>query len=359
MIKVLVAASGTGGHLFPALHIATAFKQTVPDCALEFIGSGRPLESLIEEGGFRRHVVRVGGIKQKGIAGLIKYFAALPRNALETWRIISNLRPNVIVGVGGYVTFLPIVLGRFRGIPTWIHEAELKPGLANFFLSFISNRVSTAFASARMPTKHNVVYTGHPVRPELAALKKSFPQRPEKILILGGSQGAESLDRAFIELKRFIAAHKLKVWHQCRPENVDLLKAAYAESDLPADVQPFVKDMCAAYEWADILVCRSGAGTIMEVNVVNIPAVFVPYPFAQGNHQLANANVLVKQGKALLVEEGEDFTARLKVALESLLKPEFYSAMWQKESAGRNIDAAEKIVRGCLELARYTNQQTP
>lgn len=350
--RILIAASGSGGHLFPALHIARAIKALAPDARIEFVGSGRPLEEkLIVGNGFPRHIVKITGIKQRGIKGIFDFLGAMPRALSSLRSIVNDLKPHVVIGVGGYVSVLPVVLARVRGIPTWIHEAELKPGLANAFLSVFSDKISTAFQGAQIRRKSAVVYTGHPVRAGLNEIRRSSPrEKLSHLLILGGSQGAQGIDRAMGELGTFLRDRGIEVWHQCRADNVDSVKAAYASHGVSARVDSFIDDMRGALSWSDIVISRSGASAIMELGVVNIPSVFVPYPFAQGNHQLANAKVLAAAGKALIVEEGEGFPTRLKAALEKLLTPDFYAETLSRPYEGRSADAATTIARGALQL---------
>jgi len=352
-LRVLIAASGSGGHLFPALHIARAIAAASPGAVVEFVGSGRPLEEkLIDRNGFKRHVVPIAGIKQRGMKGLIDFAVAVPRAVAQLGVIFRNLRPDVVVGVGGYVSVLPVVLGKLRGIPTWIHEAELKPGLANAFLSRFADKISVAFAEAAISRRSAVVYTGHPVRAGLVDVRRSVPRESlTRLLILGGSQGATAIDRAVGDVAPNLAARGIEVWHQCRPENVAAVKGAYAERGVTARVDSFIDDIAAAFAWSDVVVSRSGASALMETSVVNIPTVFVPYPFAQGNHQRANADVLVRAGKAVLVEEGDAFAARLSAALEAIFTPARYAEMVRTPYEARSVDAAERIAAGICQLA--------
>ena len=362
---MLIAAGGTGGHIFPALEIGRAFQRlslqsVLPPVRVEFLGSGRPLEKqLLAAAGFARHEVPIVGLQNRGLSGLLEFMRLLPGAAWAVWRLLSAYRPHVVLGVGGYVSVLPVITARLRGIPAWIHEAELKPGLANYCLSFFAAKISSAFKEAKMPFAYKVVYTGHPVREELKEIraKARRPERAQHVLVLGGSQGARTLDTALPALAPFLKEQGLEIWHQSRPENVAQVLKAYQASGILARVSAFIDDIVEAYDWADIIISRSGAGTVMEIGVVDKPAIFVPYPFAQGGHQKANALTLVNQGKALLVEEGEAFEARLKEALTKLIEPEFYKEMQLRFFPGRCTTAAATIAQGCYELARkrWTN----
>ena len=145
--RIIVAASGTGGHLIPALHIVDALKRAEPSCVVEFIGAGRPLEEkLIVEKGYTRHTIASAGIKRRRLTGAVQFLVRFPKGVSQIRSLYRSFRPDVVVGVGGYVSVLPVIVARFMGIPTWIHEAERKPGLANKVLGYFADRMSTAFA---------------------------------------------------------------------------------------------------------------------------------------------------------------------------------------------------------------------
>lgn len=352
-LRFLIAASGSGGHLIPAIEIARALKIENPNVEIQFLGSGRPLEAkLIDSVGYRRHVVNLVGLKSRGIRGIFRFLWLLPRAIMDTWKIISDYRPNCIIGVGGYVAVLPVFLGFLRGIPTWIHEAELRPGLANYFLCFMANKVSLAFEHAQMPRMSNCVFTGHPLRPEISALANR-PLRTsvaKRILIMGGSQGSKALDQAVLDLGAYFKSADLEIWHQARPENIMQLKEKMAQIGLQSQIDSYIDKLTDAYAWCDLIISRSGAGAVMELGLINIPCILVPYPFSQANHQRANALELVRRGKAILVEEGPQFAERLKSALNSLLDPSAYSRMRAQAYDQRGLDASSKIARGCIAL---------
>jgi len=354
-MRVLIAASGSGGHLFPAVFIAKAFQRKLPNVKIEFVGSGRPLEEKIIGGaGFYINKISVEGVKHRGLLGIMQLFLKMPVALFQTIKIFSRFRPKVVVGVGGYVTFLPVMLGFTLRIPTWIHEAELKPGLANWVLSHFAKRVSIAFKEASLGGKAHVIYTGHPVRESLRSVTAGIAESesPQKILVLGGSQGAVALDKVMQSVASELSKRNIEVWHQCRPESKNELSEAYKAAGLTAKVESFIDDMAFAYSWADILVARSGAGTVMEASVINRPTLFVPYPSAQGDHQTANAKTLVDIGKALLAKEGEGFEGKFRDCLFSLLDPKFYHEMRARPFEARSLDAADKIVEGCLSLVK-------
>lgn len=366
-VRVLIAASGTGGHLIPALHIAHALQAAAPGVQIEFIGSGRPLEQKIIAGaGFRINVISAAGIKRLGLRGLIRSLVLAPKAVLQVFALFRRFKPNLVIGVGGYVTFLPVTIARVMRVPTWIHEAELQPGMANAILACYATRVSVAFERSSIRAGARRIFTGHPVRPELLSVPPANVEtggqgpdpvsagRPRKILVLGGSQGADALDRACVELAALFRERELEVLHQCRAENMKLVEDAYRAAGVSARVIPFIEDMPAAYAWCDLILGRAGAGAVMEIAIVNRPAILVPYPFAQGDHQAANAATLVERHKAIMVRENAgsgDFVMRLRDALETILSPERYQSMLAAEAA-RRVDAAQIIARESLALVK-------
>ena len=352
--KIIVAASGSGGHLIPAMHIAKALKKINPACVVEFIGAGKPLEEkLVVEKGFTRHTIVSAGVKRRRLAGIVQFLMRMPKGILQILSLYRDFQPDVVVGVGGYVSVLPVIIARLKGIPTWIHEAERQPGLANRVLGYFADRMSTAFADTKVRGRVSIVHTGHPVREELVAVDGATVRQgaPKHLLILGGSQGARGLDEAVPHIAPLLAERGIEVVHQCRPEAMELVVNSYRASGVSAHVVSFIDDMAGAYSWSDVIVSRAGASSVAEIACVNRPTIFVPYPFQQGTHQTDNARVLVAQGKALLVEETQAaFPARLREALEQLLNASIFSKMKAAPVGGRNTDAAQEIARGIFTL---------
>lgn len=351
---ILIAASGSGGHLLPAVYIARAIKRQSPSHEIAFVGSGRPLEEkLIDPEGFPRHIVTISGIKRTGLVGKLRFLLRFPAAVCATWGLISRVKPAVVVGVGGYVSVLPVLLARLRGIPTWIHEAELHPGLANHLLSYVTSKISLAFESSRMPCARKTVYTGHPVREQIRAIAPV--QAPSNgvishLLVMGGSQGADAVDRAMVAVAPLLRERGIEVWHQSRVENVEFVRRGYSEAGVTSQVVPFIDQLPEAYRWAHLIVSRAGAGAVMEISAVNIPAILIPLPATQIG-QADNARFLERLGKALVVPEGEAMHERLQAALRALLEPARYAQMKQAAGDQRALDAADRIAAGVLSLA--------
>jgi UDP-N-acetylglucosamine--N-acetylmuramyl-(pentapeptide) pyrophosphoryl-undecaprenol N-acetylglucosamine transferase len=357
--RVLVAASGTGGHLIPALHIMRAIQAAQPEAVIECIGAGRPLEEkIIVSNGFTRNIIKASGVKQRGVLGLVQFVAGLPVAVFQCVRLFRRFKPDIVVGVGGYVSVLPVVVARLLRIQTWAHEAELHPGLANRVLGYFAKTISTAFAETEIRGGAKLIFTGHPVRPELKGVDRATirPGAPKRLLILGGSQGARGLDQAIADFGALLHERSVEVVHQCRPENAELVVNAYRAAKVHASVVSFIDDMAGAYEWCDVIISRAGASSVAEISCVNRPAIFVPYPFQQGTHQTDNARALANQSKALIVEETQpEFGRRLRDALESILSEETFKAMKDAPCEPRGLEAADAIARGILAVCPSRN----
>jgi UDP-N-acetylglucosamine--N-acetylmuramyl-(pentapeptide) pyrophosphoryl-undecaprenol N-acetylglucosamine transferase len=353
-IRVLVAASGTGGHLIPAMHIVSALKEINPECVIEFIGAGRPLEEkLIVEKGFTRHIVQSAGVKRRGLIGLAQFLFRLPAGIASIRRLYRSFQPDVVVGVGGYVSVLPVIIARLSGIPTWIHEAELSPGLANTVLCYFADCMSTGFAETKSRGRARAVYTGQPVRSELTTVnrEKVSSGAPNHLLVLGGSQGARGLDESVSHIAPMLKERGVEVVHQCRADAMELVINSYRAAEVKAHVASFIDDMAGAYEWSDVIISRAGASSVAEISCVNRPALFVPYPYQQGTHQSDNAMTLVRKNKAILVEENQPhFLARLREALEKVLDPSTYGAMKSAPQGEVKLNAARTIAEGIFAL---------
>ena len=353
-ISVLMASGGTGGHVFPGVHIADAIKSAAA-ADITFVGVGRPTEERIITGaGYEHRVIKTVGLKGRGVKGLFQFLLSIPAGLLKTRALFKEKKPDVVIATGGYPSFFPTIVAFFYRIPRWLHEAERKPGLANSVLSLLATRVSLAFEDAAMPFWARTVYTGHPVRSTLLSARKDEPdtETPKKILILGGSQGAGALDKSAEALAPLCKETGIEVWHQCRAGNEEMVQDFYSQHEVAARVVSFIDNVDDAYKWADLIIARSGAGTVSEIAVVNRPTIFVPFPFAQGNHQEANARLLVDQGKALLVKEGDDFNIRLTDAVRDLLPGETYRAMFRKEAKVSGVSAANTIASGVQQLLK-------
>jgi UDP-N-acetylglucosamine--N-acetylmuramyl-(pentapeptide) pyrophosphoryl-undecaprenol N-acetylglucosamine transferase len=303
--KIIIAASGSGGHLLPAIAIAKAIQKKNPECTIAFIGSKKTLEvKLVAAGGYELYQLPLLQVRRMGLKGLIRWLFSVPSNSFRTWRYLQSQKAELVIGVGGYVSVLPVLIGRIMGLKTMIHEAERRPGWANRVLGRFVHKITAAHQHPFFSKNAPVVWTGHPLRQELleANYTKPLPASPRNLLILGGSQGANSLDQSAIILLPEFLKHKFSIRHQCRPENQQTLELAYRNAGINAEVLTFIASMEETYQWSDLVIARAGAGLVRELELVGRPALLVPLPRAE--EQLSNAQDLQDRGQAILVEEG-------------------------------------------------------
>lgn len=307
---LVIAAGGTGGHMVPA-HVL-AGEMTARGYAVSLITDDRGMKypGLFE--GCPRHVVPSGSLTGRNPIGWAKALASIAKGRSAAKAIYRRDRPTAVVGFGGYPT-LPALLGAFAAkVPTIIHDSNTVLGRVNRMLAGRVDVIATAFPDVkRLPAKHagKVALVGNPVRPEIVALRDMpFPAAGEDgelhLLVIGGSQGATVLskvvpaavDRLPDELKQ-----RLRVTQQCRPEDIEEVRAAYAAAGVPADLATFLEDMPERLAKAHLVIARSGASTVSELAVAGRPAIFVPLPTSTDNHQVYNAREMVDAGGARMI----------------------------------------------------------
>ena len=293
---LLVMAGGTGGHIFPALAVADVLRQQ--GWRVVWLGNPNGMEAkLVPARGYECAWVEFGALRGKGLVRKLMLPVNLLRACWAARRVMREVRPDVVLGMGGYITFPGGVMARLAGVPLVVHEQNAVAGLANKVLSHIATRVLTGFPET-LPAGE---WVGNPVRAEIANLPapaQRYGERavsePLHVLVVGGSLGAQALNKAMPEAVRLLlAAERPMVRHQTGPRDLESVQAAYATSGVEADVQPFIDDMAAALAWADLVVCRSGALTVAELAAAGVASVLVPFPHAVDDHQRVNAEFLV------------------------------------------------------------------
>lgn len=358
---IVLAAGGTGGHVFPAEALAS-----------ELITRGAALMLFTDRrgdayggtlGGLDSRTIRAGGIAGKGAGARVRSLADLGVGLTQAWRLLKRLAPRAVVGFGGYASVPTVLAASFAGIRTVIHEQNAVLGRANRMLAGRVERIATSFAEvAALPgaAAGRVVRTGMPVRPAFAqALGQAYaPPAADgevRLLVLGGSQGAqvfgEVVPAAVARLDPALR-QRLAIAQQCRPEGLDAAAAAYREIRLQVELAPFFDDVPRRLAAAHLVVARAGASTIAELTAVGRPAILVPYPFAIDDHQSANATALAARGAAWLLPQGS-FTAEALAARIADLVAEpagLAAAAEQARDAGAR-DAAQRLADVVAELA--------
>lgn len=303
---VLIMAGGTGGHVFPALAVAKELQQQGAE--IHWLGTKHGIEAdLIPAAGIDLHCISINGLRGKGIAGLLAAPFKISKAVLQAKKIINKLKPQVVVGFGGYVTGPGGVAAKLAGVPLVIHEQNAIAGLTNKLLAKISNKVLQAFPHTLKQAKT----VGNPVREALVALPLPSERIDTKtvglkVLVVGGSLGAVGINnKVLAAMQSMSAAKRPQLWHQVGKHNIEAMQAAYADAGVQAQVVAFIDDMAAAYGWADLVVCRAGAITVAEIAAAGCAALFIPFPFAVDDHQTANANYLVKENAALMIQQAD------------------------------------------------------
>ncbi|HUD43209.1 MAG TPA: undecaprenyldiphospho-muramoylpentapeptide beta-N-acetylglucosaminyltransferase [Dokdonella sp.] len=350
---VLIMAGGTGGHIFPGIAVGAELRaRGVP---VVWLGGRIGLEQrLVPAAGFPLQTLGFGGVRGKGLATRLLALPRLFGAWLAARRLLHRLRPRSVLALGGYASAPGGLAARSLRLPLVVHEQNRVPGMTNRLLARHATRLLSGFADAFPDGRAE--WVGNPVREAIAALPEpairlAGRSGPLRVLVLGGSQGAQSLNgRLPAVFGRYGGA--LDVLHQCGAAHVEATRAAYAASGVLARVEPFIDDMAAAYAWADLAVCRSGALTVAELCAAGVPAILVPFPHAVDDHQTRNAEAMVAVGAAECVAEGEGFAERVDHAFGPLVDARDRVA--PMAAAARTLarpDAARRIADICLEVA--------
>jgi UDP-N-acetylglucosamine--N-acetylmuramyl-(pentapeptide) pyrophosphoryl-undecaprenol N-acetylglucosamine transferase len=321
-LKLLIAGGGTGGHVFPAMAIAREWLSRGSDREVVLVGTTRGIEmKLVPQAGLPLETLRVAGLKGKGGSTLLKNLFKLAPAMLDASRVFKKHKPIAAFGVGGYAAGPMLLTTWLRGIPNVIFEPNAEPGFTNKSLARISNRIATGYEISARTWGAKAVVTGCPVRPEFLSIAQRTPQKPLRVLITGGSQGALPVNRAFVDAMNFLATRKneMSIVHQTGERDYDAVRTAYARHEILAEVVPFLGNMPERFAWADIIVCRAGAITAAEVAAAGRAAIFIPFGRATDSHQLRNAQEMARQGAGRVITEAELTGERLSKEIFALL----------------------------------------
>jgi UDP-N-acetylglucosamine--N-acetylmuramyl-(pentapeptide) pyrophosphoryl-undecaprenol N-acetylglucosamine transferase len=286
------------------------------------VGTKRGIEmKLVPQAGLPLETLRVAGLKGKGGSTLLKNLFKLAPAMLDASRVFKKHKPIAAFGVGGYAAGPMLLTTWMHGIPNVIFEPNAEPGFTNKSLARISTRIATGYEISARTWGAKAVVTGCPVRPEFLTIAQRIPQKPLRVLITGGSQGALPVNRAFVDAMNFLATRKneMSIVHQTGERDYDAVRTAYARHEILAEVVPFFGNMPERFAWADIIVCRAGAITAAEVAAAGRAAIFIPFGRATDSHQLRNAQEMAKKGAGRVITEGELTGERLSREIFSLL----------------------------------------
>jgi len=346
----LIMAGGTGGHIFPGLAVAQALRER--GWRVHWLGAPNSMESrLVPPKGFPLELVNFSGVRGKGLRTVLALPVRLLRALGQSLQVIRRVKPDVLVGLGGYITLPGGVMGALMGKPLVLHEQNSIAGMANKALAMGARRVFTAFPKV-MAKGH---WVGNPLRAEFLVQPEPearFAGRsgPLRVLVVGGSLGARALNTVVPQALALIPpSERPIVIHQSGEKQIEELRSNYAAADVQAQLTPFIDDTAKAFADADWVICRAGASTVTEIAAVGAAALFVPFPSAVDDHQTHNARFLVDQGGGWLVPQNE-LTPQLladmlqKTERSTLLQRGLQAKMMQK------TQATEAVVAACEEL---------
>ena len=358
-LRLMLTGGGTGGHLFPAVATAQQLFERYPDSSVLFVGTRRKLDKRqLERYGFTVATVHSYGLKGKRWGDLIKALLVLPFTLCEAIFLIVRFRPDVVLGVGGYVTGPVVAAAWLMRITTVIHEQNSVPGLANRKLGRIVDRICLSLPDSQSYfAAEKTILTGNPVRGRILEVKdKPIADNGQMtVLILGGSQGARAINEtvvAMVTADDFDAA-TISIIHQTGSADEQRVKEAYQKHQISARVSAFFEDMAEVYGKADLVVSRAGATTLAELAVLGKPAILIPYPYAADDHQHKNARRFVDQGGAILFSQEELTAHTLALEIRRLCADRSNLERMSRSMKKLSIpDAADKIVDICMKMAR-------
>ncbi|OHV12224.1 undecaprenyldiphospho-muramoylpentapeptide beta-N-acetylglucosaminyltransferase [Kushneria phosphatilytica] len=353
--RVLIMAGGTGGHVVPALSLARALQ--AEGVEVHWLGTPRGIENtLVPKAEIPLHHVSVSGLRGNGVAGWLKAPLRLGRAVLEARRLIRKLDVRLVVGLGGFASGPGGLAARLVGVPLIIHEQNAVAGMTNRCLARLAQRVYAAFPGA-FPSAVTPEVIGNPVRPEIAAVgehpreRHDLDNRPLHVLVMGGSLGAVALNERLPEaIARFAPEIRPVIRHQAGRNKEEATRERYDAFGVEAEVSAFIEDMAACYDWADLVICRSGALTVTELAAAGKPALLVPFPHAVDDHQTTNARYLVDGGGARLIQQRDMSVEALYALLVELLCPSVLASMAHRARDKAQLEAVTIMTRGCMEI---------
>ena len=348
----LIMAGGTGGHIFPGLAVAEALRER--GWRVHWLGAPGSMESrLVPPRGFALETIDFGGVRGKGVKTLVLLPLRLLRAFWQALQVVRRVKPDVLVGLGGYITFPGGMMGTLLGKPLVLHEQNSVAGMANKVLAGIADRVFTAFPNVFKKAE----WVGNPLRAEFLcqptpAQRFAGRSGPLRLLVVGGSLGAKALNDTVPQALALIpTAQRPQVIHQSGEKQIDALRANYAAAGVLAELTPFIDDTAQAFADADLIVCRAGASTVTEIAAVGAAALFVPFPHAVDDHQTTNARFLTDAGGAWVVQQTELTPQMLAHTLQSLQREQL-QAMAEKAKQMEKTNAVAAVVSACEQLAK-------
>lgn len=347
----LIMAGGTGGHVFPGLAVAMQLQSA--GNTVSWLGTRTGIESdLVPKAGIAISYIKIAGVRGKGKLGFLMAPLKILLAISQSICIFRRIKPDCVLGMGGFVAGPGAIAAKLTGIPLVIHEQNAIPGTTNKILAKMANKVLAAFPHAFAENVHAEV-VGNPVRPGFSSVNHMTDnERPLHLLVVGGSLGAKAINNIIPELINTLD-FQVELLHQTGKAHFEQVKSVYGNNYSNVQVVPFIEDMVSAFGWADIVICRSGAMTVSELAVAGLPAIFIPYPFAIDDHQTANAKWMANAGAAIVMPQREMTVVALKNILIELNTDRQKLKEMKNNAAAIGInDASERVAAYCVELAQ-------
>ncbi|MEM5530593.1 undecaprenyldiphospho-muramoylpentapeptide beta-N-acetylglucosaminyltransferase [Gammaproteobacteria bacterium AS21] len=351
----LVMAGGTGGHVFPALAVAEILKEQGVE--IHWLGTAAGIESkIVPAANIKLHCIDVKGLRGKGKLGLLKAPFLVLKAILQARKVFKLVKPDVVLGMGGFASGPGAVAAKLAGVPLVIHEQNAKAGMTNKISLLMASRKLAAFPGAFGDDQQKgIEIVGNPVRGpilQMQACDQRYKNRTGKlnVLVVGGSLGAAAINNVVPQtLMTMSGENRPNVWHQTGVKNFDTTEQLYKQCQVEAKVSPFIDNMDEAYSWADLVICRAGALTVSEIAIAGIASILVPFPFAVDDHQTANGEYLASAGAAILVQQKSLTVEKLKQLFESYNNREDLMNMAAKALSVAAPDASLNVANICLE----------
>lgn len=361
-LQVLIMAGGTGGHVFPALAVADELRTR--GAQINWLGTARGIETrLVPAANIPLHFISVEGVRGRGVSGLLKAPFLILYALLQSLRIIRRIKPDVVIGFGGFASGPGGLAAALTRTPLVIHEQNAVAGTTNRLLAKIANRVVAAFPNAFIGrSEQEVKVVGNPVRQQIQQLgaatsryqARADQQTPLRLLVLGGSLGAKAINELVPETMSHLPVNlRPQVWHQTGKNHAEATLALYMQHQVNAKVDAFIDDMAAAYAWADVVICRAGALTVSELMMAGVAAILIPLPSAIDDHQTFNAKNLSDAGAGIALVQKDLTAAKLAaLLLTELADRDHLRSMAESAQQLAKPDSARDVADICEEVAR-------
>jgi UDP-N-acetylglucosamine--N-acetylmuramyl-(pentapeptide) pyrophosphoryl-undecaprenol N-acetylglucosamine transferase len=345
---VIIAGGGTGGHIYPGVAIAQEFRRRNADTQILFVGTAKGLETkIIPREGFSLELIEVAALKRVGLVNRIKSLLLLPKSFFAVRSLIKRLRPDVVIGVGGYASGPVVLMAALMDVPTLVAEQNALPGFTNRVLARFVKAAAVSFEEARRFFGDKAEITGNPVRAEFFGVGAKYPEGMIHVLVTGGSQGARAINEAVTGALPLLAEEKghLSFTHQTGENDFYRVRDAFERSGMRADVKPFIEKMVDEFARADLVISRAGATTVAELAAAGKPAIMVPFPFAADDHQRKNAEAIERAGAGRMILQAELTPERLAKELLWLVRdPQQLGRMAEASRGLGHPDAAKRVV---------------